>query len=119
MRPLAVASRTKYSSAIWQAHNPKEGHDRMSYKGIAKGNVIELESALTLPSGTEVEVVVLGRNGEELAPSGFPKGSSQALMVALNLPPHCTTEDVDALMEAIEQGRRPVRYKGAFDRKGG
>ena len=33
----------------------------MTYKGIARGRVIELEDDLALPEGTEVEIVVKDR----------------------------------------------------------
>jgi len=89
----------------------------MMYKGIVRGKVIELEGKVVLPEGTEVEVVVKERQGEELAPSGYPKGSAKAILAALDIPPRCTPGDVDALVQAIEQGKRPVRYEGVFDRE--
>lgn len=89
----------------------------MTYKGIVRGKVIELEGQVVLPEGTEVEVVVKERQPEELASSGHPKGSPQAILAALDTPPRCTPEDVDALLQAIEQGKRPVRFEGAFDRE--
>lgn len=89
----------------------------MTYKGIVRGKVIELEGNAVLPEGTEVEVVVKERQGEDLAPSGYPKGSPQALLAALNIAPRCTPGDVDTLLQAIKQGRRPVRFEGVFDRR--
>jgi hypothetical protein len=90
----------------------------MAYRGIVKGKVIELADQVELPEGTEVEVVVKAYPGEELAPSGYPKGSAQALLAIWDSPSHCTPEDVDALLQAIEQGKRPVRFAGIFDEEG-
>ena len=84
----------------------------MVYKGIVRGNTVELEDQVVLPEGIEVEVVVREPEREELAPSGHPKGSRQALLAAFDAPPQCTSADVDVLMEAIEQGKRPVRFEG-------
>ena len=89
----------------------------MTYKGIVKGKVVELEDHVTLPEGTRVEVVVKDSHGEELAPSGHPKGSPQAILAIYDSPPHCAPEDVDALMEAIERGKRPIRFEGIFDQE--
>jgi len=89
----------------------------MIYKGIVRGKVIELEDKVGLPEGTEVEVVVKEQKGEELAPSGYPKGSPQALLAFLDTPPRCTPEDVNTLLQAIEQGKHPVRFEGIFDQE--
>lgn len=89
----------------------------MMYKGIVRGQVIELEDKVALPEGMEVEVVVKGRQDEEEAPDGHPRGSPQAILAALDLAPRCTPQDVDALLQAIEQGSRPVRFEGVFDRE--
>ena len=89
----------------------------MTYKGIVKGKTIELEDPLELPEGTEVEVVVNILLEKELAASGYPKGSGQALLRVWDTPAHCTPEDVDALLQAIDQGKRPVRFAGIFDQE--
>jgi hypothetical protein len=89
----------------------------MTYKGIVKGNVVELEPGAQLPEGTAVDVVVKEQGIGPLAPSGYPKGSPQAILSALDAPLHCTEEDVDALMEAIEEGQQPMRFEGVFDQK--
>lgn len=87
----------------------------MTYKGIVKGKVVELEDHVTLPEGTRVEVVVKDSHGEEMAPSSHPKGSPQAILAIFDTPPRCAPEDVDALQEAIERSKRPVKFKGVFD----
>lgn len=79
----------------------------MTYKGIVRGKVIELEGKVVLPEGTEVEMVVKERQGEELAPRGYAKGSPKAILAAFDIPPRCAPGDVDALLQAIEQGKRP------------
>lgn len=89
----------------------------MTYKGIVRGKVIELEGNVALPEGTEVEVVVREQQGEELSPNGHPKSSRQAILAALDLPARCVPGDVDALVEEIEQGKRPLRFEGVFDRE--
>lgn len=89
----------------------------MIYKGRVKGNIIELEKGAQLPEGTTVEVVVKEQHTEPLAPSGYPRGSPQAILAALATPPHCTEEAVDALMQAIEEGKQAVHFEGVFDRK--
>ena len=89
----------------------------MTYKGIVKGKTIELEDPLELPEGTEVEVVVNLPPEKELAASGYPKGSGQALLRVWDTPSLCTLEDVEALLQAIDQGKRPVRFAGIFDQE--
>ena len=89
----------------------------MTYKGIVKGKTIEFEDPLALPEGTEVEVVVHVRSGAALAPSSVPKGSSQALLRLWDTPAQCTPDDVDILLQAIDQGKRPVRFAGIFDQE--
>ncbi len=89
----------------------------LTYKGIVKGNVIQLEEQVALPEGTEVEVVVKKRQEAGEAAQGSPKGSPQALLAVFDTPPHCAPEDVDTLLRAIEEGKRPVRFQGIFDRE--
>ena len=87
----------------------------MTYKGIVKGKTIEFEAPLALPEGTEVEVVVHVPPKQALASSSDPKGSGQALLRLWDTPAQCTPEDVDILLQAIDQGKRPVRFAGIFD----
>ena len=89
----------------------------MTYKGIVKGKTIEFEDPLALPEGTEVEVVVNIRRGTALAASGDPKGSGPALLRLWDTPSQCTPEDVETLLQAIDQGKRPVRFAGIFDQE--
>jgi hypothetical protein len=85
-----------------------EGQAVVTYKGIVRGKVIELEGNVALPEGAEVEVMVKVSPNEALAPSGYPKGSPQAISAAVDVPARCSPEDVDALLEAIELGVRPA-----------
>ena len=89
----------------------------MVYKGIVKGNVVELEEGVRLPEGTTVEVVVKGPDIEPIVPSGYPNVSPQAILAALHTPPHCTAEDMDASTEAMKDGKQPIRFEGLFDRE--
>ena len=89
----------------------------MTYKGIVKGKTIEFADPLALPDGTEVDVVVHVRPGTALASSRDLKGSGPALLRLWDTPAQCTPEDVDILLQAIDQGKRPVRYAGIFDQE--
>ena len=89
----------------------------MTYKGIVKGKTIEFEDPLALPEGTEVEVVVHVRSQKALAASSAPQGSGQALLRLWDTPAQCAPEDVDILLQAIDQGKRPVRFAGIFDQE--
>jgi hypothetical protein len=89
----------------------------VTYKGIVKGKTIEFEDLLELPDGMEVDVEVHVRPGEVLASSGDSKGSGQALLRLWDTPAQCTPEDVETLLQAIDQGKRPVRFTGIFDQE--
>jgi hypothetical protein len=89
----------------------------VTYKGIVKGQTIELEDPLKLLEGTEVEVVVHVRPKTALASSSDPKGSGQALLHLWDTPAQCTPEDVHILLQTINQGKRPVRFAGIFDQE--
>ena len=78
----------------------------MAYKGIIKGNTIEIEDTLGLPEGTAVEV--------EIKESSL-RGSPQAILQHWEITLACTEEDVDALMKEIEKGKKEVRFEGVFD----
>jgi hypothetical protein len=88
----------------------------VTYKGIVKGQTIEFEAPLQLPEGTEVDVEVHVRPKPALAASRA-KGSGQALLCLWDTPTQCTPEDVDFLLQAIDQGKRPVRFVGIFDQE--
>ncbi len=83
----------------------------MIYKGIVRGGAISVEEGAVLPEGTPVEVLVDEDGSEEVTPEGYRKGSTQAVLAALDAPPQCSPEDVDALMNAIEAGKLPVNFE--------
>jgi hypothetical protein len=72
------------------------------------GKVLVPEQPVDLPVGKSLHLDV--REAEELRP-GSP-AAAKALMLQ---PPHVSSEDVDALEQAIKAGRMPVRYDGIFD----
>ena len=88
----------------------------MPYKGTVRGKAIELESNVALPEGTEVEIVVKDQAKNAVTPSSHPRGSPQAILKFLDTPPVCTPADVDALQQAIKQGKRPASFEGIFDK---
>jgi hypothetical protein len=89
----------------------------VTYKGIVKGKTIEFEDPLALPDGTAVDVVVQVRPETALASRSAPKGSGQALLRLWDTPASCTSEAVETLLQAIDQGKRPVRFGGIFDQE--
>lgn len=81
----------------------------MTYKGIAKGRIIELEQPLPYEEGRRVTVSV------EPTEESTGAGSSGLLLRTLREPPQLSSTDVDELERAIEAGRLPVRQTGVFD----
>lgn len=81
----------------------------MTYRGVARGNTIELEESLPYMDGQTLEVQVAP------LPTRMPDGSIEAILRAMAEPPHLTDEDVDDLERAIEANRIPVRHEGIFD----
>ena len=80
---------------------------KTSYKGIVKGRTVVLEEAADLEEGIEVWVT----------PLEMPKGSPQAVLAAIDAPPHIKPADVNELMQLIEEGKRPVRHENPLTRK--
>lgn len=87
----------------------------MTIRGIAHGKIVELEGGASLPDGTPVEVSVSLSSAPECGPSGFPKGSTEAIRHYLHKPAACAPEDVDALMDVIRRSKRPPTPGGVFD----
>jgi len=71
-----------------------------SYQGVIKGRTVVFEEVPDLPEGTTVLVTPL----EEV------QGSPQAVLAALDSPPHPSPQDVEELCQRIAEGRRPVRF---------
>ncbi len=63
-----------------------------------------------LSAGQIVEIVLR----REVAP---PPGSPAALRKAMHETPSVPREWLDEMEQAIEAGKRPVRYEGIFDRE--
>jgi hypothetical protein len=78
-----------------------------SYKGVAQGRVIHLKGGVSLPKGTAVNVLVAEPT----------KGSPAGVLEAMRRLPDLKPGDVDELERMIEQGKRPVRAEGIFDRR--
>jgi hypothetical protein len=84
----------------------------MTYKGIARGKIIELEEPLPYSEGQPVNVSV-----EPLRPEVQPGSPVAVLKVMRNLP-DLNPQDVDELEQAIKLGRLPVRSQGVFGGEG-
>jgi len=81
----------------------------MSYKGIAKGKIIELEEPLPYPEGQAVSISV--KPFVERLHTGSPVSVRQVM----HEPPHLRWEDVDQLEQAIEEAKLPVHKQNVFD----
>jgi hypothetical protein len=82
----------------------------MTYKGVAKGKIIELDQPLPYSEGQAVSVSV-----EALRPELQP-GSAAAILKTMRSLPDLNPDDVDELEELIRQGRLPVRTQGEFEK---
>ena len=89
----------------------------MSVKGTVKNGIVVLHPGAKFPDGTEVEVEVHVRPQQALAARSDPRGSGQALLCLWDTPAQCTPDEVDLLLQAIDQGKRPVRVTGIFDQE--
>ncbi|MCS7187072.1 MAG: hypothetical protein N3B10_05335 [Armatimonadetes bacterium] len=83
----------------------------MTYRGVVKGKIVELEGDPSIPEGTEVEVIVRER-------VRLHKGSPKLLAQVAEKEPHLTDEDVNALERAIEEGKMRIREYGVFEGEG-
>jgi hypothetical protein len=80
----------------------------MTYKGLAKGRIIELERPLPYCDGQPVMVSV------ELAPPEQQPGSPQSILKVLQDLPDIRIEDVDEMEQLIKRGSLPIRLQGEF-----
>ena len=78
-----------------------------TYRGVVKDKMVILEEGAALPEGTEVLVT----------PFEAVLGSPQAVLAAMDAPPHLKPEDVEELRRLIEEGKRPVRFDNPLARK--
>ncbi|MBI4026187.1 MAG: hypothetical protein HY360_14465 [Verrucomicrobia bacterium] len=81
----------------------------MTYTGVAKGKMIELEEDLPFQNGERVSVFVESLRNEPR------RGSSSAVLRAMAAPPHLQSESVDELLRAINAGKLPVQSTGVFE----
>lgn len=84
----------------------------MTYKGIAKGKIIELEETLPYSEGQPVNVSIEPLD-RELQP-----GSPAAIRKAMRNLPRLNPEVVDELERVIEQGKLPIGTKDLFEGEG-
>jgi hypothetical protein len=82
----------------------------MTVKGIIRGQTIELDEPLPYPEGEVVEL-----NVQPAAGALGRAGSPAAILAAMRSVPHVEPEAVDELERAIEEGKRPVSFRGVFD----
>ena len=81
----------------------------MDLKGIAKGNIVELERPLPYPNGQALSVSV-----QALSEGNQPR-SALAVREAMHEAPHLSSSDVDELERVIEQGRLPLHSGSVFE----
>ncbi len=73
----------------------------MTYRGLAKGKIVELDEPLPYPVGQPVYVSI------QPAPSSnvIERGRPEDVLRAMKAPPHLTADDVDELDCSIEAGK--------------
>jgi hypothetical protein len=81
----------------------------MTYKGIARGRMIELTERLPFPEGQVIEVSI---NAEPAKPVG---GLAGVVRRAMHAPPVLDNDLVDEFERVIREGRLDVRERGVFD----
>jgi hypothetical protein len=80
----------------------------MTYKGLAKGRIIELEKPLPYCDGQPVTVSVQPLEPEQQL------GSPRSILKVLQDLPDILIEDVDEMEHLIKQGSLPIRLEGEF-----
>ena len=83
----------------------------MTYKGVAKGKIIELEVALPYSDGQAISVSV-----EALNPDLQP-GSAAAILKVMRGLRDLNPDDIDELERLIRKGRLPMRMQGEFEKE--
>jgi hypothetical protein len=81
----------------------------MTYRGIARGRTIELESRLPYPEGQAVEVSV------QIEPCQAPVQSPAVIRQAMHAPPLPDNGAVAELERIIAEGRLDVRDGHVFE----
>ena len=80
----------------------------MTYKGLAKGKIIELEKPLPYCDGQPVAVSV------EAIPPELQAGSPRSILKVLQNLPVIPIEDIDEMEQSIKRGSLPIRMQGEF-----
>ncbi len=80
----------------------------MTLQGTVRGRSIELNEEIPYPEGQQVTVTV-----EPLGPA--PVGSGRAIVEALRQLPPLEPGDIEALEQAIEEGKLPLSPPVSFD----
>ena len=80
----------------------------MTYKGLAKGRIIELEKPLPYCDGQPVAVSV------ELVPPELQPGSPRSILKVLQNLPDIAIDAVDEMEQLIKSGSLPIRVQGEF-----
>jgi len=78
-----------------------------TYKRTVRAGAVILDRDADLPDGTGVIVT----------PVEPVKGSREAVLAAVNAPPHLKPGDVAELLRLIEEGKRPVRHDNPLTRR--
>lgn len=78
-----------------------------SWKGVVKGKKVMLGKDAKFPDGTEVLVT----------PLAAAQGTPQAVLAAIDAPPHLKPHDVEEFQRMIAESKRPVRFTDPLARK--
>lgn len=81
----------------------------MTYRGMAKGKIIEFEEELPHSDGQAVSVSIVSLDLQS------ETSTAAAIRKAMHEPPHLKWSDVEQMEEAIAQGKLPVRQGSVFD----
>ncbi len=80
----------------------------MTYRGLAKGRIIELETPLPYRDGQPVAVSV------EVVSLEQQPGSPLSILKVLKNLPDIPVEHVDEMEQLIKRGSLPIRLQGEF-----
>jgi len=80
----------------------------MTYKGLAKGRIIELEKPLPYCDGQPIAVSVEPFSQEQ------QPGSPQSILKVLNDLPAIPIDAVDEMEQLIKSGSLPIHLQGEF-----
>ena len=90
----------------------------MTIGNVTFQEVAELASHLSLEERSRLVAWIgaeMNAAPSESKANDAPPGSAMAILCAMREPPHLSAEDVDALEQAIADGKLPVRHEGVFD----